>query len=233
MCNNNYDYFKIKDNFIDSKNIITLQNMDNGCLYLNILYKLYIKISNKYMPLDYSLISNIVGYDIELIEQSIPIYIKLNLMEVMNIKDLYVEDKPKISTNYSKQDKTVTKDIGFAEIEVVDNRILEVYNYWQTNGVIKHRNLSPEIKKSIIKALEKYDIDTIKKCIDRYSTIINDKTYFYKYKWKLNEFLMRKDGISSFLDDGTKWTNYINKDNNIVNKKQTTLNALAEYEQNL
>lgn len=95
--------------------------------------------------------------------------------------------------------------------------ISNIFNYWNTKNIIVHRELSDNIHKAIEKALKKYSEEEIKTYIDRYDTVIKDETYFWSYKWGLAEFLTRKEGISSFTDEGTKWVNYCSENS----KKQT------------
>ena len=83
-----------------------------------------------------------------------------------------------------------------------------IFKYWNDKKIYPHRELTQEMSKAIEKALKKYTDEEIKTYIDRYATVIGDKDYFFNYKWKLSEFLTRKDGISSFTDEGSKWVNY-------------------------
>lgn len=92
-----------------------------------------------------------------------------------------------------------------------ENILKEIFNFWNAKNIVVHRELSEEIKKSILKALTKYSIEQLKTCIDRYNKIIKDNKYFFDYKWSLKDFLDRKNGISSFADDGSKWIDYCNK----------------------
>lgn len=93
----------------------------------------------------------------------------------------------------------------------ISNSISNIFNYWNSKEIIKHRELSKEINKNIEKALKKYSEEEIKTYIDRYKSIISDQTYFFDYKWTLSDFLSRKDGISAFKDDGSKWVSYSNR----------------------
>lgn len=90
----------------------------------------------------------------------------------------------------------------------LSNSIFNLFGYWNTKNIIKHKNITEDIKKSIEKALKTYTEEEIKTCIDRYATILNDNGYFWKYKWNLKDFLSRKDGVSSFTDEGNKWNSY-------------------------
>ena len=84
-----------------------------------------------------------------------------------------------------------------------------IFIYWNDKDIIKHRVLTDDIDKCILKALKQYTEEEIKTYIDRYNQVIKDKLFFFDYKWTLKEFLSRKDGISSFCDDGSKWQNYL------------------------
>lgn len=87
----------------------------------------------------------------------------------------------------------------------------DIFNYYNSKNIINHRELTQEIKKSITKALTKYSVEQLKTYIDRYAKVIKDKRYFFDYKWSLKDLLDRKNGISAFSDDGSKWVDYCNK----------------------
>ena len=103
----------------------------------------------------------------------------------------------------SHMEKQVTPHMEY-EYENIN----DIFNYWNSKEIIKHRELTNEIEISIKKSLEKYTIEQIKICIDRYAEILKDTQYFWHYKWSLKDFLNRKDGISSFTDEGSKWNSY-------------------------
>ena len=86
-----------------------------------------------------------------------------------------------------------------------------IFLYWNSKDIIVHRSLTDSIAKAIGKALKLYSEEQIRTYIDRYDTILKDKAYFFNYKWTLSDFLTRKDGISSFTDEGSKWINYLSK----------------------
>lgn len=90
----------------------------------------------------------------------------------------------------------------------INNNILCVFDFWNKADIINHRELTPIIQKAIEKALKLYTVEDVEKCISRYSQVVNDKTYYFNYKWTLTQFLSRKEGISEFADNGGKWLNY-------------------------
>lgn len=90
----------------------------------------------------------------------------------------------------------------------LSNSISNIFIYWNSKHIIMHRELTQDIRQAIEKALKSYGEEEIKTYIDRYGTVISDKEYFWHYKWSIKDFLTRKDGISSFTDEGSKWINY-------------------------
>ena len=107
-----------------------------------------------------------------------------------------------------------------------------IFNYWNSKNIIVHRELTNNINKSIIKALKTYTEEEIKEYIDRYDKVLKDKSWFFDYKWTLEDFLNRKDGISSFTDEGSKWLNYINKSQSSTKSGGDIIQELLNEEKN-
>lgn len=102
----------------------------------------------------------------------------------------------------------------------ISNSCSNIFNYWNDKNIIKHRELTEEISKAIEKSLKSYSEEEIKTCIDRYATILGDNEYFWHYKWSLKDFLSRKDGLSSFTDEGSKWVSYNDTKHNSTKKTE-------------
>lgn len=130
-------------------------------------------------------------------------YLKEILSEKINEVWGKIEEKQqgvkRVSTGCGQDTNTIS----------ITNTISNIFNYWNDKNIIKHRELTEDISKAIEKALKSYKEEEIKTYIDRYAKVIGDKDYFWHYKWSLKDFLTRKDGISSFTDEGSKWVNYI------------------------
>ena len=101
----------------------------------------------------------------------------------------------------------------------ISSSISNIFDYWNSKDIIKHKTIGEKISKAITKALKTYKEEDIIKYIDRYNTVIKDNTYFFDYKWTLEDFLNRKDGIASFTDEGSKWVSY-NNQKRVVDPKQ-------------
>ena len=83
----------------------------------------------------------------------------------------------------------------------------EIFNYWNSKKIIKHKDITPVIKKEVMKVLKKYSAEDVKQAIDLYSEILKSEFYF-SYKWSLSDFLKRNNGISTFMEEGSNKANY-------------------------
>jgi predicted phage replisome organizer len=121
------------------------------------------------------------------------------------------------SGQVSTKDKDKDKDKDINNNNTCQSSCQEIFNYWNSKEIIKHKEVTDNILKAINKTLKIYNVEEIKIYINRFAEILNNKDYFYNYKWTLIEFLNRKDGISSFADDGSKWISYCE----FINKHKT------------
>ena len=88
-----------------------------------------------------------------------------------------------------------------------NNIYSHIFDFWNSKKIIIHKSLNDDIEKSIKKALKIYCEDEIIKAIDIYGDILTSDFYF-NYKWSLKDFLNRKNGISTFMEDGSNKVNY-------------------------
>lgn len=100
-----------------------------------------------------------------------------------------------------------------------EDKILDIYNYWNSLGKPTHTKLTDSIAKAIKKALKTYSVEEIKKAILNYKTVLNDKEYYFDYIWGLDTFLKQSNCLPHFVDSGEKWLNYCKK-KGIVNKQK-------------
>lgn len=141
-------------------------------------------------------------------------------------KDLEKELIKKINSKYSKElikeEFEKLKDKGLSELDLLkeldknlkskskDNSnqdINTIFEYWNSKGIIKHKELKEDTKKAIKKVIKNYSIDEIKQAIDTYSEILKSE-YYFNYKWNLKDFLNRNNAISTFMEDGSNRANY-------------------------
>lgn len=123
-----------------------------------------------------------------------------NTTDVGNLGDNPNTEEPK--KEEPKKDDSV-KDI-----------YITIFEHYNSKNIIKHKKLTEEMKKDINKALKEHTEEEIKKAIDRYAEAYHDSSYEYcKYLWSIHEFMTRKEGYKRFLDDGSKWLNYLKHKN--------------------
>lgn len=96
--NKKYYYLKLKDNFFDSEEIIILQNMQDGYLYSDILFKMYLRslknegllMFNNLIPYDANILSQIVRHSVGVVEKAIRIFKQLGLIDIMDNGAIYM-----------------------------------------------------------------------------------------------------------------------------------------------
>lgn len=115
---------------------------------------------------------------------------------------------------YKEKESMLNEDSLSLDVEVESGSMItaesQIFDFWNECNIIKHRDMTDNIKKAITKALKTYTREDICKYIKRYAIVLEDDKYFFNYKWTLIDFLNRKDGISSFSDEGSKWINFVN-----------------------
>jgi hypothetical protein len=223
-------WLKLKTEFMAGDIVDFLMSQKNGANYVVLYQMLCIKTINTRGELAVQLGDILVPYDVEKIQRdlkwfdidtvrvALELYKKLGLVYVQEngiIKISNFEDMVGSETYWAqiKRAERLPKDeenllIGNRPTNVQNPLISNIFNYWNSKNIIVHREINDNTSKAIEKALKSYSEEEIKTYIDRYATVINDETYFWHYKWTLVDFLNRKDGISSFTDEGSKWVNY-------------------------
>ena len=94
-------------------------------------------------------------------------------------------------------------------IDSSNNIYNNIFNHWNTKGIIKHNSLNTEMKKYIDKRLKDYTMEIIKLAIDHYAEAYHSSYEYCDYKWNLETFLKQDNAFKDFLDDGSKWNNYL------------------------
>jgi predicted phage replisome organizer len=229
MSEKKYYWLKLKETYFDSPKIKMLRKIAGGDTFTIIYLKMQlISIRNegilKYEGIDVSFADEIalkIDEDVENVKVVLSYLEKQSLLEFNETQDemLLTEASESIGSEgesaervrkFRKNQKLLqcNEDVTNPLISNILSLISNIFNYWNTKNIIVHKTLTDDISKAIEKALKTYNETEIKTCIDRYATVLNDKSYFLNYKWSLKDFLSRKDGISSFTDEGSKWNSY-------------------------
>ena len=222
-------WLKLKTEFMEGEIVDFLMSQKNGANYVVLYQMLCVKTINTKGELSTKIGELIVPFDVEKIQRdlkwfdidtvrvALELYKKLGLVYQQEDGILAISGFEEMvgSETYWARIKRKERDVG-NELDNVQNALISnisslisnIFNYWNDKNIIKHRELTEDISKAIEKALKSYKEEEIKTYIDRYAKVISDKDYFWNYKWTLKDFLTRKDGISSFTDEGSKWVNY-------------------------
>lgn len=91
----------------------------------------------------------------------------------------------------------------------LNNIYIVVFEAWNQQKIIVHRELTDKMKKAIDKAVGQDGLEKVLLAMSRFGTMFHDPDCTWcKYAWGLDDFLERKKGYRYFLDDGGKWINY-------------------------
>lgn len=103
----------------------------------------------------------------------------------------------------------------------IPKKYIELYEYWNSLKIVKHKDLTEDMVKAMSKALKKYDIETIKTSIKNYEELLHDERYYFDYEWTLKDFVTGNKRIPGCLEDGSYYRNY-KKDIEKLNKKSSS-----------
>lgn len=126
-----------------------------------------------------------------------------NVSTIISIKnwDLYQGNGEQTETKTETKTETNNNDNN------VNNIYTDIFSFWNSKEIIKHKRLDNKTKMKIKSLLKEYSPEEIKNSIENYSLILNNpQHYFFTYKWTLKDFLSR--GIDKFLDLEAAKTNY-------------------------
>ncbi|MEI8350061.1 MAG: helix-turn-helix domain-containing protein [Candidatus Omnitrophota bacterium] len=102
--------------------------------------------------------------------------------------------------------------------------IESIYKHWNSLNLLTHRNFE-KFKPVITSALKIYKLEEVKAAMSNYAMVVNGDKYFWKYKWTLDQFLDRKNGIDRFLPGNFKEKDYLK---NIGKTNQDNSSAINE-----
>lgn len=130
-------------------------------------------------------------------------------IENTNVIDdsVLVNEPVNVLSSRNSISKNISNNI-YSDKKEVPKEYIEIFDYWNSLKIVKHTKITPGIEKAIKKALKEYDINTIKIGIKNYNRIIKDDSYYFNYKWTLENFLTRAKGIKEFLEEGQQYINY-------------------------
>lgn len=85
--------------------------------------------------------------------------------------------------------------------------IYSLYDFWNEQGIIRHRKMTEQMKRHARARLEEYEFEELKKAIQNYADIVRGEQYYWTHKWTFAEF-MKPGNVVRFLDEADPFTNY-------------------------
>lgn len=120
-------------------------------------------------------------------------------VEILGIENQGQQNTNILNTNNKKNNKK-------ENLEQCD----DIFQEYNNQNIIHHKEMKEDIIKAITKALSKHSKEEIILSIQRYGEMYHSGYEYCNYKWNLKDFLTRDKGVSEFLDEGSKWNNYLN-----------------------
>ena len=84
----------------------------------------------------------------------------------------------------------------------------ELFDHWNEQKIVVHRELTEEMAKAIEKALRQYGGNRCGEAIDLYSDAYYDEGFYYNHKWTLAKFMTQSNGMKDWLEDGQRYVEY-------------------------
>lgn len=223
------------DNVVFNKDYLVVDK-DNGGIYqrLGVVVENDTKNTNKNINIEniYSDLDNedYVNKINKELEEDLFNRIKNNYDQVAIKKELdNLKDKGLTKLDLLKELENNLKIKAIETKKEEPKDVEDIFNYWNSKKIIKHKEITSVIKKEVMKVLKKYSAEEVKQAIDLYNEILKSEFYF-SYKWSLSDFLKRSNGISTFMEEGSNKANYEEwKSNNKSNEsKEKDIGDLME-----
>lgn len=90
----------------------------------------------------------------------------------------------------------------------IPQELQELFDYWNSKGIVVHRTINEKMVKVLKKSLDLYGQAQIKQAIENYSIVLSDSTYYFKTRWTIGDFVTQSNALPDFLPEGIKWINY-------------------------
>lgn len=134
-------------------------------------------------------------------------------------KLLVVNSRTTDSTIVGIQDKEEDKDREVLKENIIKEKnqpfspkipkeLQELFDFWNSKGIVVHRTINEKMVKVLKKALDLYGQAQIKQAIENYSIVLSDSTYYFKTRWTIGDFVTQSNALPDFLPEGIKWINY-------------------------
>jgi len=130
---------------------------------------------------------------------------------LITISNYETYQNPKNYKSHSdNHNKTTMKPHHKQETINKDEISNQLFKFWDSLDIIKHKNKPKSgkttFKKAVDDILKNYSADEIKTAMGNYSKILNSKDYYFTYRWTVTDFLIR--GFEKFKSWEVAESNY-------------------------
>ena len=122
-------------------------------------------------------------------------------VENPQVENPQVENRTLLNNDKLNNDKLINDE---------DIYIREIYEYWNSKGIIKHRKMTAQMRSHINARLREYSLEELKKAIDNYATVLSDEKYYWTHRWSLQDF-MKPNNVARFVDEAEPLSNFLDK----------------------
>lgn len=126
-------------------------------------------------------------------------------LENLGVEFLGLENRGQLNTNNIILNNKDTNN----KIDIIKKNIKEIYELWNSCNIINHSKLTEDMKQVLKTRLNEYDVEKLKECISHYNEAYHSEYEYCKYKWNLLTFFKQKNAYLDFMEDGSKWNNYL------------------------
>ncbi|WP_438446844.1 hypothetical protein [Gorillibacterium sp. sgz5001074] len=88
-----------------------------------------------------------------------------------------------------------------------NNELKDIFDFWNSQGIIVHRELTQKVKGKINARLKKSTVEEIKETISNYKTIVVSELYWYTHKFTLEKFMDPKN-LEQFMTSNNPFENF-------------------------
>ena len=106
--------------------------------------------------------------------------------------------------------KSINGDTGIIKDKNNKEIYIRIFDEWNKNNISRELELTTKISNSITSALKNHKVEDIISAINHYAEVYYSN-FYYDHVWKLQEFLIKPNGMKKFLDDGQVWQSYMKK----------------------
>jgi len=119
-------------------------------------------------------------------------------------------EKPHVENLDVENRRLLSNDLELSNEEPNNDDIYTLYDFWNKSNIIKHRKLTPIMKRHAKARLEEYSIDELKKSVSNYKDVLEGEQYYWTHKWTFQEFI-KPGNIVRFLDEAEPNKNFLSQ----------------------